>query len=168
MALLKGDLPDASHDAVLNLLHNGHAAHNGCPPLVAHELLIMDCRLTGIVLFAPDLEASREVVPLIAYIPDDPQTPVKHYPSSAAFMQSLVARLRATDYQQFFSRFVRHEDAAVFLPTSTNASARSRGIRTPQAIRCPVGARAPHSAPTCSFAGLKSAVICSLICSRCN
>ncbi|MBN0979988.1 hypothetical protein JTY93_19705 [Pseudomonas hygromyciniae] len=114
MALLKNDLPAASHDAVLNLLNNGHTAHNDCPPLVAHDLRIMDCNLTGIVLFAPNLERSTEVVPLIAYIPDDPLHPVKHYPSSAAFMQSLAARLRATDYQQFFSRFVHHEDAAVF------------------------------------------------------
>lgn len=114
MAVLKDDLPAASHDALLNLIDNGHAAHNGCPPLLAHDLAIMDCRLTGIVLFAPDLENSREVVPLIAYIPDDPQHPIKHYPSSAAFMQSLVARLRATDYQGFFSRFVRHADAGVF------------------------------------------------------
>lgn len=114
MALLKDDLPAASHDALLNLINNGHATHNGCPPLLAHDLAIMDCRLTGIVLFAPDLESSREVVPLIAYIPDDPLHPIKHYPSSAAFMHSLVARLRDTDYQGFFSRFVRHEDAGVF------------------------------------------------------
>ncbi|OHW40743.1 dermonecrotic toxin domain-containing protein [Pseudomonas sp. 06C 126] len=155
MALLKGDLPAASHDAVLNLLHNGHAAHNGCPPLVAHELLIMDCRLTGIVLFAPDLEASREVVPLIAYIPDDPQTPVKHYPSSAAFMQSLVARLRATDYQQFFSRFVRHEDAAVFFANLNQRLGQVSWHPHTAGDPLPSWRESPTQRPNLQFRGLK-------------
>jgi hypothetical protein len=166
MALLKDDLPTASHDALLNLINNGHATHNGCPPLLAHDLAIMDCRLTGIVLFSPDLESSREVVPLIAYIPDDPLHPIKHYPSSAAFMHSLVARLRDTDYQGFFSRFVRHEDAGVFFADSISGSATSHGIRIKPAIRCPVGATRRPNAPTCNFAPSGSATTCSPICSR--
>lgn len=155
MALLKDDLPASSHDAVLNLLNNGHAAHNGCPPLVAHELLIMDCRLTGIVLFAPDLETSREVVPLIAYIPDDPQTPIKHYPSSAAFMQSLVARLRDTDYQQFFSRFVRHEDAAVFFADLNQRLGQVSWHPHTAGDPLPSWRESPTQRPNLQFRGLK-------------
>ena len=81
-------------------------------PWGCYELTIMNARLTGILLFAPDLELAREVVRVVAYIPDDPHQPIKQYPSSAAFAEELSQRLRDPQYQQFFSRFIDHEDAA--------------------------------------------------------
>jgi len=115
MALLKGDLPQAGYDAMHSLINHGHSR----PALIAHELVIMSSRLSGIVLFAQHLETSREVVPVIVYIPDDPQHPIKQYASAQAFVQALSARLRSTDFQQFFSRFVSHADTGRFFADLT-------------------------------------------------
>ncbi|WP_223447668.1 dermonecrotic toxin domain-containing protein [Pseudomonas sp. BF-R-19] len=52
--------------------------------------------------------------PLIAYVPDDPDHPVKEYPSLTAFMKELLGQLRNTDYQAFFSRFVAQKDKGQF------------------------------------------------------
>ncbi|WP_223594296.1 dermonecrotic toxin domain-containing protein [Pseudomonas sp. A-R-19] len=85
-----------------------------------HELTIMNARLTGIVLFAPELERAREAVRVVAWIPDDPEHPIKEYPSSAAFAEELSQRLREPDYQQFFSRFINHEDRGYFFAELNN------------------------------------------------
>ena len=83
-------------------------------PLLCHELTMMSAPLTGILLFAPDLERNRDTVPVIAYIPDDPQQPLKEYPSGAHLMADLSRKLRDTEYQTFFSRFVAHADRGYF------------------------------------------------------
>lgn len=51
---------------------------------------------------------------LIAYIPDDPDHPLKEYASFTDFMKALTSQLRSADYQQFFSRFVPHKDKGHF------------------------------------------------------
>ncbi|MDP9658021.1 UNVERIFIED_ORG: Leucine-rich repeat (LRR) protein [Pseudomonas putida] len=109
--LLTGDV----HQPLLRLLSDGHDQSWRC-----HELTIMNARLTGIVLFAPELERAREAVRVVAYIPDDPEHPIKQYPSSAAFAKELSQRLRAPDYQQFFSRFINHEDRGYFFAELNN------------------------------------------------
>ncbi|MHC8319220.1 dermonecrotic toxin domain-containing protein [Pseudomonas sp. GB2N2] len=82
--------------------------------LYGHELNIMSSSLTGIVIFAPNLKRSRQAVPIIAYIPDDPEHPLKHYPDSLAFINDLTRKLRAPAYQAFFSRFVDHQERGQF------------------------------------------------------
>lgn len=83
-------------------------------PLLCHDLTIMSASVTGILLFAPDLELNRSAVPVVAYIPDDPQAPLKQYPSTAHFMADLSGKLRSPDYQRFFSRFINHADRGYF------------------------------------------------------
>lgn len=51
---------------------------------------------------------------LIAYVPDDPDHPLKEYDSLTDFMKTLISQLRGSDYQQFFSRFVAQKDQGVF------------------------------------------------------
>jgi len=51
---------------------------------------------------------------LIVYVPDDPEYPLKEYPSFLDFMKELTSRLRSRDYQQFFSRFVAQKDKGRF------------------------------------------------------
>ncbi|MBW8125841.1 MULTISPECIES: NEL-type E3 ubiquitin ligase domain-containing protein [Pseudomonas] len=79
-----------------------------------YRLQIMDSLLTGILLVAADLDSASRVVPVIAYIPDDPQCPVKEYPSTLAFKQDLSARLREPAYRTFFSRFVDQSQRRLF------------------------------------------------------
>jgi hypothetical protein len=59
-------------------------------------------------------QQSRLSGPVIAYVPDDPDHPLKEYPSLIAFMKTLIGQLRDTEYQAFFSRFVAHRDKGHF------------------------------------------------------
>ncbi|WP_237887018.1 NEL domain-containing protein [Pseudomonas sp. PGPR40] len=52
--------------------------------------------------------------PLIAWVPDDPDHPLKEYASLTDFMKTLIGQLRESDYQEFFSRFVAQKDKAIF------------------------------------------------------
>ena len=120
MAQMQKLLGSDVHRLTLGLLDNlPHLRLHG-QPWGCHELTIMNARLTGIVLFAPDLERTTEVVRVVAYIPDDPQHPIKEYSSTAAFAEELGQRLRTPEYQQFFSRFIDHEDRGHFFAQLNN------------------------------------------------
>lgn len=82
--------------------------------LHGHDLTIMSSLLTGIVVFAPALEGSREATPIIVYIPDDPEYSLKRYPDSLTFIKDLTRKLRSPTYQAFFSRFVDHQERGHF------------------------------------------------------
>lgn len=51
---------------------------------------------------------------LIAYVPDDPEHPLKEYSSLTEFMKTLIGQLRDAEYQAFFSRFVAQKDKGLF------------------------------------------------------
>ncbi|MGJ7514033.1 dermonecrotic toxin domain-containing protein [Pseudomonas baetica] len=57
---------------------------------------------------------SRLTGPLIAYVPDDPDHPLKEYASLTEFMKTLISQLRDDRYQAFFSRFVAQKDKGHF------------------------------------------------------
>ena len=59
-------------------------------------------------------QQSRLTGPLIAYLPDDPDHPLKEYASLTDFMKALISQLRDSNYQAFFSRFVAHSDKGHF------------------------------------------------------
>lgn len=67
--------------------------------MLRKEDIYQQCRLSG---------------PLIAYIPDDPDQPLKEYASLADFMKTLLGQLRTSAYQEFFSRFVEQKDKGRF------------------------------------------------------
>lgn len=115
MARLKKDVSDSLFYLLDGQLEGLQGMMLAGKPLLSHDLSLMGAPLTGIVLFAADLESHRSAVPMAAYIPGDPQSPLKYYPNGTAFMQDLTAKLRSTDYQQFFSRFVSHEHRGYFL-----------------------------------------------------
>ncbi|PAU52691.1 hypothetical protein BZL43_23885 [Pseudomonas sp. PICF141] len=120
MAYMQNRLGGDAHRLILGLLDGLqhlrlHGQTWGC-----HELTIMNARLTGIVLFSPDLERAHAAARVVAYIPNDPEHPIKEYPSSSAFAQDLTQRLRNHDYQQFFSRFIDHEDRGHFFAQLNN------------------------------------------------
>lgn len=113
MARMKGDLPDDQSFIRLQRLLNTDDSQSTCYPLLCYSLSIMSTTLTGIVLFAENI-GSRHPVGVIAYIPDDPYAPLKQYPTLADFMSALGNHLRNAEYQQFFSRFVNHEERGPF------------------------------------------------------
>lgn len=115
LALLQKDtLKKDAYRSILALIIGAQDKLLDGKTLLCHDLTMMSAVLTGIVLFAADLEQHRGSVRVIAYIPDDPQHPVKEYPSTAHFMNELTQKLRSPDYQQFFSRFVAHADRGFF------------------------------------------------------
>ncbi len=120
MAYMQNKLGGAVHQLILGLLDGLQHLRLRGQAWGCHELTIMNANLTGIVLFAPDLERSHETVRVVAYIPDDPEHPIKEYSSTGAFAQELIQRLRNHDYQQFFSRFIDHEDRGHFFAQLNN------------------------------------------------
>jgi Leucine-rich repeat (LRR) protein len=108
--LLGGDL----HRLILGVLEGLQHLRLNRQAWQCHALTIMNVSLTGIVLFAPDLENATVPSRVVAYIPDDPLHPVKEYPDTGALAQELTLRLRDPDYQVFFSRFVNHQDRGHF------------------------------------------------------
>lgn len=114
-ALLQKDtLKEDAYRSIIGIVSGAQGMMLNGKTLLCHDLTMMSARLTGIVLFAPDLEQHRGTERVIAYIPDDPQHPIKEYPSSGHFMAELSEKLRTHDYQQFFSRFVDHADRGYF------------------------------------------------------
>ncbi|NWC91633.1 MULTISPECIES: leucine-rich repeat domain-containing protein [unclassified Pseudomonas] len=114
MAVMKQDLSVTLRALIEGLVDSLQGMRLDGKTWQAHDLTMMSAQLTGIVLFAPDLERYREAVPVVAYIPDDPEHPIKQYTSSAELMQALSRKLRNRAYQDFFSRFVAHEERGYF------------------------------------------------------
>ena len=114
LARLRGDIQDDFAQQVEGLLQGRTDLSLGSLALRCHTLQMMDAPLTGILLLAPDLETSRSVQRLVAYVPDDPLHPLKEYASALAFKQELTRQLRDADYQAFFSRFVAYEHRGLF------------------------------------------------------
>jgi Leucine-rich repeat (LRR) protein len=119
---LTGDTPVSAeaYHSMLGIISGAPGMRLGGRLLRSHDLTLMSAPLTGIVLFSPNLELNRSAVRVLAYIPDDPESPVKEYPSSAHFMADLSRKLRSPDYQRFFSRFVAHADRGYFFAELNN------------------------------------------------
>ncbi|WP_455885256.1 NEL-type E3 ubiquitin ligase domain-containing protein [Pseudomonas spelaei] len=114
------DLSQAAHHMLLRALR-GEAGL-----MQFYQLSILDAVLTGVLLIAADLEQTASVSRLIAYLPHDPESPLKEYASSLDFMRDLTRKLRANaelpssarmprpTYRQFFSQFVNHAQRGYF------------------------------------------------------
>lgn len=124
LARLRGDIQDDYARQLENLLQGHTGLTLDTLPLQCHDLQMMNAPLTGILLFAPNLETTLSVQRLVAYVPDDPQHPLKEYVSPLAFKQELTRQLRDADYQTFFSRFVAHEHRGAFFGNLSQRLAR--------------------------------------------
>ncbi|CAI8978350.1 NEL domain-containing protein [Pseudomonas sp. IT-P44] len=120
LARMKGDIGHAEQTLLPGLLTEQKTPLPGAKALRLYQLSLLGTALTGIVLFSADPEHSREVEPVIAYIPDDPEHPLKTYASTREFVDELTRQLRSTDYQRFFARFVAHDQRGTFFATLLN------------------------------------------------
>jgi Leucine-rich repeat (LRR) protein len=114
MAHARADLPDDAYLSILGILEDRAGVRLDGQLLHCHDLTMMSSLLTGIVIFAPRLEHARQATRIIAYIPDDPEHPLKQYPDTLAFMAELTRKLRSPAYQAFFSRFIDHQQRGYF------------------------------------------------------
>lgn len=114
LARMNGDISELYFGLIEGLADDKRGIRIDGQPLLSQDLKMMSIALTGIVVFAPDLEQSKKVARVVAYVPDDPEHPIREYASTAAMGAELVRQLRSKDYQRFFSRFVDHEKRGVF------------------------------------------------------
>jgi Leucine-rich repeat (LRR) protein len=119
-ARMSGDIQEDYFLLIQGLLDGRTGMRLEGDVLRCHDLTMMSAQLTGIVLFAPDLEQTRKTVRVVAYVPDDPEHPFKEYASSAMLRKELIRQLRSSDYQRFFSRFVAHDQRGHFFADLNN------------------------------------------------
>ncbi|MHC8398657.1 dermonecrotic toxin domain-containing protein [Pseudomonas sp. MDT1-17] len=121
LAHMKGDIDEGARNMLSGLLAGGQNPLFAGKTQHFHQLSILGATLTGIVLFAADLEHASDVVPLIAYVPHDPEHPLKAYASTGEFAAELVRQLRAPAYQRFFAQFVAHDQRGNFFTLLNDA-----------------------------------------------
>ena len=107
LARVKGDVGVDAYRLVRGLINGQKRSENG---VNYYHLRMMDTRLNGIVLIVPGHFNQR----VIAYVPQDPEHPVKEYASSLELLNELTRQLRDRRYQRFFSRFVDHQQRGYF------------------------------------------------------
>jgi len=143
LALAKGDLEPETHGSMLDLLNDRPS------PLQAYTLSVMNVALVGIVLFiaAPGPR-------VIAYVAEDPEHPLKAYPSPQAFMAELTRQLRDKARLPGVLQPVRAPmpSAGLFLPGSMRASATSNGTKKPAPTAGRAGKTRRSATPTCTSA----------------
>lgn len=114
LARMKGDISEDYFRLIGGLADGVQGIRLDGQALFCQDLSLISARLTGIVVFAPDLDQAPAGARVVAYVPDDPEHPIKEYTSSQEMRGELIRQLRSQDYQRFFSRFVNHEQRGIF------------------------------------------------------
>ncbi|VVP72643.1 hypothetical protein PS918_01456 [Pseudomonas fluorescens] len=121
MALKKKDITTEAFDVVMGTIESKTGLTLDGKVMQCCELSMLDASLTGIVLFTAK-EQSNRTDKLIAYVPHDPEHPLKEYASAQAFVQELTRQLRDNEtipsskrnYWQFFSQFIDQQQRGHF------------------------------------------------------
>ncbi|TVT85288.1 hypothetical protein FPT12_06600 [Pseudomonas sp. H3(2019)] len=122
LALMTGDIQYDAYKLMLDLAKDEPRLLLNGRQMLCCDLSMMETRLTGIVLLIPAVRDSRGLRRLIAYVPHDPDHPLKEYESPDAFMNELSRQLREDkigtasqrSYRQFFSQFVDQQQRGHF------------------------------------------------------
>ena len=119
IALLKGDIDFTSHALMQRVINGERNIRVGVQQLWYRTPCVMELSLQGCVVFCFS-EKHRYVTHLIAWIPGDPEHPLKGYATFEDFRDELVRKLTAphtalrqmglTPYQAFISRFIKQSD----------------------------------------------------------
>lgn len=129
MALAKKHIAEDAYELIQSMV-------TGTPGLLMldakliefYALDLLDTRLAGILIITSQT-ADWGTGRMLAYVPHDPEHPLKEYASSLDFVKELTRQLRdqtpAPDsprlgYQQFFSQFVPHEQRGRFFNQLNN------------------------------------------------
>jgi hypothetical protein len=142
IALCKRDIRQTHFDALMSTIRGEKLVHVDGKPLWYRSLSFNELPVHSCIIFEiadPDDESILDdLLPtvdgyakndFIAYIPDDPDHPVKHYATLTELKARLIEQFvrRADDespkapttYQQFFSRFMRYKDRSTFFYSFT-------------------------------------------------
>ncbi|CAI8840481.1 dermonecrotic toxin domain-containing protein [Pseudomonas sp. GW456-12-1-14-TSB6] len=144
VAVLKGDIEARHHRALLEVADGKKDVKVDGKSLWYRGISFMNMPLEGCAIFEiadpEDDSVLDKLLPtvdgfwpndLIVWIPDDPDHPLKLYPKLTALKSQLVSQFvrkpqdeeadpqAPTDYQVFFSRFVKHKDRPKFFSSFT-------------------------------------------------
>jgi hypothetical protein len=132
LALIKKDIGKAEYEQLMKVVKGDSIIMDGNKQLRFCGLSIMGLRLTDCVLFIPCEFHRYSTGSLIAWIPGDPDHPIKSYVNFAAFEQELTRQLCArpngkvgldadkpSAYQMFFSHFVAQKDKPYYFKRLT-------------------------------------------------
>ncbi|VVM73964.1 hypothetical protein PS645_01910 [Pseudomonas fluorescens] len=122
LALTTGDIQYDAYKLMRALANDEPLPLLNGRQMLCRDLSIMETRLTGILLLIPARQDSRGIRRLIAYVPHDPDHPLKEYGSTNAFTSELTRQLRENktgaasqlSYRQFFSQFVDQQQRGHF------------------------------------------------------
>lgn len=119
IALLKGDIDASAHSLMMRVIKGERQIRVGEDQLWYRYLCVMGLELKGCVVFDVSFENQFSDAKIV-WIPGDPEHPLKQYANYVDFRDELTRQLTArtttlrqtelTPYQQFLSRFIRHQD----------------------------------------------------------
>lgn len=122
LALLKGDIDEEDHALLLRVVAAERRIMLGKKQVWYSTPCLMNLKLHDCLIIEP-CEKYRYSDGFIAYIPDDPEHPIKRYGSFGEFQNALSQRLKGnpggrsravetpvTDYQRFISGFIAYKD----------------------------------------------------------
>lgn len=155
MALMKKDIDQEAYDVVQGMLDDRSKMQWRGQPVGYYNLSMMDTRLVGIVLIAPDVFTATSTVPVLAYVPHDPEHPLKLYPSTLDFMAQLTRQLRdgasSKSYQQYFSQFVPHQQRGHFFAGLNDRLSKIEWQPVPPGSNLPSWRETPVANPDLKF-----------------
>ncbi|WP_300627057.1 DUF6543 domain-containing protein [Pseudomonas sp.] len=124
LALINHHIAADAYAFIQRLLRDAPGLRLGGLTLQLHTLDILETRLMGVLVIAPQDALPFGDGRVLVYIPDDPEHPLKEYPAFGAFATEFAQRLRATadpddtvpgSYPQFISQFIAHDQRGRFL-----------------------------------------------------
>ena len=130
VALLKDDIELKHYELLVELINEQHVVRDkdSRRRISYTPIRMLGYEIAECALFFPTHSNRYDGSYVIAYIPDDPEHPIKKYASFADFEQELTHQLMyrpqgsridsgrdvLTDYQRFFSRFLSEKDRPHF------------------------------------------------------
>jgi hypothetical protein len=155
MALQKKDIDQHAFDAVQGMLEDRVQVRWNGQVVSYYNLAMMDTTLTGIVLISADFTTATRPLPVIAYVPHDPEHPLKQYPSSLELMAELTRQLRDNQpdasYQRFFSQFVPHQQRGYFFARLNDRLTQVKWQPVPPGTDLPSWRETPVDNPNLQF-----------------
>lgn len=168
LALMRKDISANGYRVVMGMLEGLQGMKLQGLPVRYYHLTILDTRMYGIVLIAGDLDAPVAERRLIAYVPHDPVHPLKEYASTEEFALELTRQLRDAgptstpeglpsrcSYQQFFSRFVAHQQRGHFFAELNSRLVEIKQHEKEWGVDRPVWRETPVENPRLHFGTLK-------------
>lgn len=105
LAQMSGRIDLPLYQAISRVLHNRDAHIEGVA-LTCSCLTLWNVELNGILLFGADRALRHGPDRIVVHIPDDPDEPLRQYPSFLDFTRHLRDRLVQPQYLKFFQRFI--------------------------------------------------------------